>query len=292
MRLAVFRSLASKSNRLPEPSIPVLQRIQECASESCFQGAELSSFQVTKAVVEQCSSLNVQVLCKLTPKDTDDAFRQLDALSLELSKVEDQNVGDVIRLIVVEEPLALLRANNKESSSTSSSLDYLLDVLPVAAQFMETHPTIGLSKGERNTHGNPLDNHVLGVCHRLRLPRRPPVSNNDEFPSSVNDETLQQVMDILDVLPPTRLSLDAATSISLETSVHGRKGEMDAWDMEPLIQGIDHFEFAGWNPPRDNGAQNGLHQQVWKWQSEVQVKETYASCSDAATAKSLHDYFQ
>lgn len=287
----MFHSLASKSNRLSEsPSIPLLQQIQECASEkSYFRGVELSSSQITKNVVDLCSSVNLQVLCKLTPDDKEDTFRQLDDLASELSTVEEQTVGEVIRLVVVEEPpLAAVNI-------TESPVDYLSEVLPVAAQFMETHPSIGRFKGERNAHGNPMDNHVLGVCHSLRLlPRRSQVSNED-LPSSSNDEPiLQQVMDILDVLPPTRLSLDAATTTSLGTAINDRNWEMKAWDIEPLVQCIDHFEFVGLDPIRDNGTQdeNGLHQQIWKWQSEVQVKETYASCSDAATAESLHDYFK
>ncbi|CAJ1933392.1 unnamed protein product [Cylindrotheca closterium] len=283
MKLAVFRALASKANRLSESSasaIPLLQRIQDCASESsCFQGVELSSSQISKTVIDQCSSLNVQVLCKLTPNDTDDAFRQLDDLSLKLSKVEEKIVGDVVRLVVVEEPLV--------DVVSTTTLDYLSDVLPVAAQFMETHPTIGKLKGERNAHGNPLDNHVLGVCHRLH---QRSVSQN-ELLCSNGSETLQHIMDILDVFPPTRLSLDTYISSILETAVHGKKEEMNAWDLEPLIQGIDHFECEGWMNPRDNDRQDSFHEQVWNWQKEVKVNETYASCSAAATAELLRDYF-
>jgi hypothetical protein len=42
-------------------------------------------------------------------------------------------------------------------------------------------------------------------------------------------------MGILDVLPPTRLSLDTDAAASLETATHGNEGETNAWDMEPLI---------------------------------------------------------
>ena len=86
----------------------------------------------------QRSSL-VQVLC-------DDTFRQFDDLLLRLSKVEEQIVGDVIRLIVVKEPLAVTTNINMECGT----LAYLLEVLPVAVQFMEKHPTIGSLKGERS----------------------------------------------------------------------------------------------------------------------------------------------
>lgn len=285
VRLSVFHSLAKATGCLSESTISLSKRIQECASDSCFQGIELYSSQVTKDVLDQCATQGVQVLTRIAPTSIDDAFRELDDLSTELSKVKEQDVGKVIRLIVINQPLATLKNN-------PSIIDYLSDILPVAAQFMETHPTIGQSKGERNAHGNPIDNHVLGVCHRLSLLQR--LEDNNAEPNSNDDRLLQQILDILDVLPPTRLSLDESSLKILETSIlNNGKGNGDAWDIEPLIQGIDHFDISRWKPSDTvNHETHGLYRQVWQWQKEVRVKETYVSCDDKPSAISLNNYFQ
>jgi hypothetical protein len=53
---------------------------------------------------------------------------------------------------------------------------------------LEAHPTIGSRHGKLNAHGKPLNHHVLGICHMLRLDVPP-------------------VAEALDIYSPTRLAL-------------------------------------------------------------------------------------
>lgn len=289
----MYRSLAWPSKRF-QNTASIAKCIQECAADSAFQGIELCSSHLSKDVLEQCLASKVQVLCRVMPKDVDDSFRIFDALSSELSRMEANAVGEALRLIVLEEPM----------TANTNKLEYLFDALPLAAKFMETHPTIGQSKGELNAHGNPLDDHVLGVCHRLRFPQPPAIADEPPVSSSKRGALLEEILGILDVLPPTRLSLDARTTLQLDNDMQNElsgsdinnstngssEDTVDGWDIEPLIQGIDHFDFAGWKPGKFSP--NSLHHKVWKWQNEIQVKESYVSCDDPAIAKSLQENFQ
>jgi hypothetical protein len=76
----------------------------------------------------------------------------LDQLSSPLEK--HQNAPDMI-------------AFQTAFHSDEDSLSYLREILPVSAHFLEAHPTIAESYGRRNAHGNPFNDHVVGICHHF-----------------------------------------------------------------------------------------------------------------------------
>mmetsp|Transcript_10543 Transcript_10543/g.22337 ORF Transcript_10543/g.22337 Transcript_10543/m.22337 type:complete len:315 (+) Transcript_10543:85-1029(+) len=83
-------------------------------------------------------------------------------------------------------------ASSSSSSPTTtieSSLAYLREMLPLGAQFLEDHPTVGSACRRKNAHGKLLNDHVLGICHL--------------FPH----HSIAELAVILDVFLPTRLAI-------------------------------------------------------------------------------------
>jgi hypothetical protein len=278
MRLVLFRSLITNAHGRADASISAHEQIAKLASHdnSYWQGIELCSSQVNETVLEFCRYHKLQLLCRVIPEDTDDACRRMDQLSSHLMKASaNAAAADTVRLVIIQQPVA--------PSSDDTAIQYLSQVLPMAAQFMEAHPTIGRSKGELNAHGKPLDIHVLGVCHRLQsMPLETKASN----------DMLRFFSSILDILPPTRLSWNIHDEGVFKYRIDDRR----SLDIEPLIQSVDHFDFSTLSDEtkllQGNDSDEVFHRQVWKWQRGVQVHETYASCHDLATAKILHTSFQ
>jgi hypothetical protein len=285
MRLVLFRSLITNAHGRADASISVHKQIAKMASHenSYWQGIELCSSQVNETVLEFCRYHNLQVLCRVIPEDTDDACRRMDQLSSHLMKASADAAADAVRLVIMQQPFA--------PSFDDAAIQYLSQVLPMAAQFKEAHPTIGWSKGELNAHGKPLDRHVLGVCHRLQSLLLGTKASNDTS-LSASAIMLRYFSSILDILPPTRLSWNIHSEGVFKYRIDGRL----PLDMEPLIQSVDHFDFSTLSDAtkvlQGNDSDELFHRQVWKWQRGVQVHETYASCYDLATAKILHTSFQ
>lgn len=231
MRLTLFRSLIKRTHG--QSSISLRKEISKITGLfSPFQGIELCSSQIDETTLSLCRSHNLQVICRIIPDDRDDACRRLEQLSTHLMKsctttTDSADVIPVVRLVILDQPFAAI--------SDDDGIQYLSHVLPMAAQFMESHPTIGRSKGELNAHGKPLDTHVLGVCHRLQTSGLEQVASGSAEASS---EMLQYFCNILDVLPPTRLSWNFQNEGAF------RIDEPLPLDKEPLIQCVDHFDFS------------------------------------------------
>jgi hypothetical protein len=258
MRLLLFRSLIRKGFELNR------QHVAKVACQnSLFQGVELSSSQVTGNLLDTCTSHNVRVIVNMYPVDVDDVGRIIDQLSTQLSK--SSNNKEAIDLVVIHQP---------QSSNDDDVMSYLYQVLPLAAQFLEEYPSIGRAKGDRNAHGSPLDTHVLGACHRLNAP------------------TLDNLSEIVDILPPTRLSLNCSNAELLCKNISSK--DLSGMHMEALVQAVDHFEFSNLVDSNIRGREaeiSTFYEHVWKWQQEVENQETYASCYDSETAQKLHSKF-
>ena len=168
MRLAVFRSLTARG---PQKLPALLLR-----GSNVFDGVELSLDQL---IGDQPGLIGdrVRVICRVEPTDAADALRKLDQLSDYISRADAQPV----ELISLKAP----------TMSFDAHLEYLSHVLPVAAKFLELHPTVGSQHGKVTGHGRPVPMHVLGTCHELA-------------------GSVAALSEVCDVYPPTRLSLSHA----------------------------------------------------------------------------------
>eukprot|EP00980_Cylindrotheca_fusiformis_P000681 scaffold167_cov110-Cylindrotheca_fusiformis.AAC.9 len=301
MKLSLFRRLVMGSPH-GRNKISIQEQISQIASNnydeksSLFQGIELCCSDIDENILDLSRSLDLGVLCRIVPVDVDDACRKLDQLSTMLMKTSSIDTQETIRLVVIEQPRAAAAAEaSGANEKNDDGIEYLTQLLPLAAQFMEVHPTIGKSKGEMNAHGKPLDTHVVGVCHRLQsLPTISRESDNTGL-TDASMKMLSYFCEILDVLPPTRLSWDFPNELAFNSEIEDELGI----DMEPLIQSVDHIDFSNYIPNvarvfQKQENQNGelFHHVVWQWQRSVQIQETYASCNDLAAAAKIRMMFQ
>lgn len=72
-----------------------------------------------------------------------------------------------------------------------SALDYLLEILPLSAEFLEAHPHIGKDGNETDIMGG-APNHLTGISHQTRGMLRHP----------------RVVREVLEIIPPLRLTMD------------------------------------------------------------------------------------
>ena len=333
MRLVLFRSLLATNDGGGDATTAALvaqitQMVSTVAEGQTstpnnseykdFQGIDVDSSQVNQSLLELCVSQNLQLLCRIRPQNITDASQRLEYLSSQLTTAachdDAHKVAKVMSLVVMEQPTASSSTASSSSCSmhdTAYTLSYLSHVLPMAAQFLEAHPTIGQAKGERNAHGNPLNTHVMGVCHRL-------LENDDIALETFGSkrQLLERYLEILDVLPPTRLSWNVAASQIPKNSNPNNQTDSNfdddeyetRMDMEPLIQSVDHFDLSNyWSEQNDSSVMKQSLQEdsnqnnssnlildprrIWDWQQGVHVQETYASCRDVATAKHLQALF-
>lgn len=167
MRLNVFRSLTALNDKI------CLDTLR--ASVQKFDGVELRLSQLLAVPPE---ALSEPVLCAAQPADAADAGRMLDALATHLAR----NDAPRVELVMMKAP----------TTSLTDHLEYLDEVFPLAAAFLEAHPTVGSAAGRLTAHGNALPPHVYGVCHELDGPAVPRLS------------------EVCDVYSAARLSLSAA----------------------------------------------------------------------------------
>jgi hypothetical protein len=176
---------------------------------------------------------------ELEPTNASEASRALDQLSSSLEK--HQNAPDMIVFQTM-------------FHSVEDSLSYLREILPVSAHFLEAHPTIAESYGRRNAHGNPFNDHVVGICHH--------------FPNhNITDLTL-----LLDVFLPTRLALSSSNLVEVASCSDD--------DLETLVQNTDLIY-------HEDDNQYGIWNQVWKAHQQDRCHETYAICDDVEEIRRL-----
>lgn len=180
MHLVLFRSLLARQGCISKH----FENFVRSPGRACYDGVQLSlaDIEADPVVIDLCSHEGLRLVCQMEPSDQTDAGRQLDWLSTRLAAARSVSLD----LVLMDAPPAL--------DSVSETTSYLYNVLPLAAQFLEAHPAVGRSCGLRNAHGKPLDTHVVGVCQKLT-------------------GSLSFVAEVVDVLPPTRLTLDGNESI-------------------------------------------------------------------------------
>lgn len=222
MNLLLFRSLLARDQRL-------MSQIASLATRSEFDGVSVnfSNEQLTSTldtVLRACNDHSYRFLCELTPQSSSDAGRMLDTLSSRLSK------GNSLDLVVLNAP---------ESYDLEDTLSYLREVLPLTAQFLESHPTVGGTYGRVNAHGNLLNNHVVGACHRLPF-------------------DIPQLAQLLDVFLPTRLALGREHVLN----------DVPPDDLEAVVQNTDLLCIH-------DDAHQALWDEVWLAQRLDEAEETY-----------------
>lgn len=205
----------------------------------------------------------LRFICRLEPTDAADAGRRLDRLSTYLSQ-------SAVRpdLVVVAPQVA----------EDERLLEYLIDSLPVAAQFLEAHSAIGRATARLNAHGNPEPGHVGGVAH--------------EFAG----RGVERLGDVLDVLPPTRLALRAANVWSPTSSPSAVGGESLAigrgrppWgdSLDLVVDATDHVYSAASDPPV------GIAwEEIWSARQLDGARETFVTCGDGDEGQELRDTFE
>ena len=253
-----------------------------------YDGVELSLSGLTSspAVLDECFDLNMRAICRLEAiADVSDAEAQLDKLSSLLSSRPD--AASVVELVVLVAP---------HSSGLEDTLSYLHNIQPFWSEFLEAHQTIGSRHGKRNAHGNPLNHHVLGVCHRL-------------------SQGTTELAEIVDIYSPTRLALTAdnlaaslrhsddspdsgrasTTGPTLPTTFDGLGDELDAvLEVSDLLyaspQGM--AEMAGAPRSEQHHAPLwALWEEVWAAQQLAGADEAYLTCCDEDGAHARDDDF-
>lgn len=187
-------------------------------------------------VLRACDNHSLRLMFELNTATFSEAGRLLDKLSTSLAT--NPNNPDLV----------IFRAPSG-GTGIEATLRYLRDVLPLTAQFLESHPTIGSSYGRLNSHGNALNNHVIGACHH--------------FPH----QQVPQLAGLLDVYLPTRLALSSQHELmSAATPKH---------DLEAVVQNTDVLFI---DESEDDKSAWLLSDEVWRAQQLDGAKETYAVC--------------
>jgi hypothetical protein len=264
-----------------------------CESYGSFTAAAAAA---TATAAENSTDNATRLVVRLNPSSADDVARQFDFLDalLQTKPLLFGSLPIDVDLVVVRRPPGL-----DASSGIIIIIDYLYQVLPYGAMFLEAYPSVGSFEkhGQRNAHGNPMDRHVIGVCHDLNnSPLSVHPSSSSSSPSSKDAYFLAEVVD---VLPPTRLSTSimAATSCSSETnSIIFREEGNDDGDLgwEAVQQSTDHIDFQDDDSfgKNDDAISQSFCARVWKWQREVATaRETYVSCSSERAAQNIRNLY-
>ena len=180
------------------------------------------------------SEHDLRLVCHLAPSSAAEAQRELNELSERLHGAgahfgDGGGAGACFDLVVIDAPCPAPRDGGGGTNDgggmgagavtgVASALDYLLEVSPYAVEFMEAHPHVGSYMSKLNAHGNPINDHVGGVCHAFGGSG----SVGGGMGVGMGVGTLA---DVLDVLPPTRLSL---TGANLWTGREEESGGSDA----------------------------------------------------------------
>lgn len=165
---------------LRQPARSVSARLEALACGQTYAGAEVSLSQLESAPI---LPQDLRLVCRLAPTDADDAARQFDRLAAQMGRGSPPPVD----LVLLDAPPA----------GVADTLQYLVDVAPHAVDFLEAHPAVGRGMQRMNAHGKPVQDHASGVCHVL-------------------GGGVESLAEILDVLPPTRLSLNCSNVWTLE----------------------------------------------------------------------------
>uniref|UniRef100_A0A7R9WQ26 Uncharacterized protein n=1 Tax=Craspedostauros australis TaxID=1486917 RepID=A0A7R9WQ26_9STRA len=200
---------------------------------------------------QQC----VRTICRFEPCcTTDDVERQFDRLS---GILQTSSNAEMLQLDQVIVPWNTSSQQQQPNSTTAERITdwtstHLYPALPFGARFLEDHRSVGNFQGQCNAHGNPLDRHVVGVCHAF------------------DDVCIATICAIVDLVPPVRLSVPRI-AISL----------VDAMQWEAMIQNVDHVRLedvnaacADWSSRDEH---RYVHEEVWAWQRGMQLKESCIS---------------
>mmetsp|Transcript_7592 Transcript_7592/g.16144 ORF Transcript_7592/g.16144 Transcript_7592/m.16144 type:complete len:291 (-) Transcript_7592:184-1056(-) len=279
-RLVLFRSLASSTHQsacLPKELASIrgcerIKGIRDTKRTGYYDGVEVNwslLIDQSSSFLKQCQQLNLRVACKVDAIDALDARRKLDSISTALSPSSLQNqwsdTVSAMELVI----LNLQRDDGETPLDTEAVLTYLRNVLPISAQFLEINESIGRSHGILNAHGNPVDSHLLGVCQNLA--------------GSLDMDSLPLV---LDVLPPTRLSLDF--------SWLANANETDG-SLEIIMEGTDHI-YSSSQDMEFLDESFCLWKNLWEQRRRSGAQEFYTTLVGRSSdcmeyAKLLHEHF-
>ena len=258
MKLRLFRSLIGRS----------LPRLSALAVAPPYSGVEvsLSQLEASPALLDESTEHSMRMVCRLDPiADEFDAEAQLDRLSSHLTARH----SDAVDLIVLQAP----------PMGAEELHSYVRAIQPHWSEFLEAHQTIGSRHGKLNAHGNPLNHHVLGVCHRL--------SSADGAALGTGD-----LAETVDIYSPTRLAITpdhlTASLPSDEASVgplsagaappptaFGGLGE----DLEAVVEATDLlYVQAAEMASSEHASLWALYDEVWAAQQLAGAQEVYAVC--------------
>ena len=241
-------------------------RLKALAEKPIFDGAELS---LTQLQVAPELTPQLRVVCRLSVTDADDTGRQLDLLANHLARQHAR-----VDLVIVEAP----------HEGLTDVVQHLVDVSPAVVSFLESHPSVVSETRRLNAHGNPLQDHVSGLCHA--------------FSGSV-----ASLADILDVLPPTRLSLSAHNmwtlpecdadardeSIEQATAPLAVDSDVGGWidELDAVLLGTDHLYASATDP----AAVSSYWEEVWSALQLEGGQEAIVTCASGhdATADEVVD---
>jgi len=260
--LVLFRSLAEI-----RPCVSGQLRSLAPDVASYFDGVEVCLSQLNPSVLDACAEEGLRVICRLevvaTSSPEADAAEKLGALSDVLLESGDDPSRSLVTVVMT---VPLSRTGNARDAG-----GYLYRVLPLAAEFLERHPWVGGSHGVLNAHGRPLNNHVLGVCQSLR--RRGCDGDRGVAVAAATD--VDFLADVVDLLPPTNLSLDARDFSSVEDN------ELLGGDSFASV--LHHTEHVTVDGPDQMPR---ILERLWGAKARLGARETYATVAVGSGGRS------
>lgn len=240
MKLRVFRSLNEASRRAKSGT--------RLAKTSGFDGIVATANGEIPGS-ETAETRNQRWICQFYPKNASAAMKQLDQMKIH-------NIGGSASLP------DMIVFHHSTLSLPQESLPLLRELLPMSASFLESHKgKIAGKYGRLNAHGQPLNDHVIGICHH--------------FPT----HNVLDLAILLDFFLPTRLALSAS-------NFRDASNLYDDVELEAVVHNSD---VVYGDLQETNNSQ--VCEEVWKAQQQDGAMETYAICHEDEEALRLRQHY-
>ena len=199
-KLAVYAPLkqVSPSSSLKQNQASLRQTLQNLQAKSSGASCNTPLFSGVEASLDHLGADGVEQkeTCQMIQEHGLEVLINLDIPN----ESNQQSNTDLVRsfesqLITIANfgiPIAHINCKSIGNSwHEQSALDYLLEILPLSAEFLEAHPHIGKDGNETDIMGG-APNHLTGISHQTRGMLRHP----------------RVVREVLEIIPPLRLTMD------------------------------------------------------------------------------------